>query len=305
MKVLIFGANGFLGRKTYSFFSEQNNENNESNETNEINETRVLGTSHSNNQTPFVKVDIRLKQEVSELFQTFKPDLVINCAAICDVKKCEEDYALAYEVHVKGTKNIAEGCREHNAIMVCLSSDYIFDGTSGPYDEASEPNPLNNYGKTKVLGEEIVKKIALKYIILRPTIMYGFNGEDDKPNFSIEVINKIKKGEEIFADNERRKYPILIDDIAECINHLVSVNARGTFNIGTEKGYTRFEWAQLIAKIKNSGTNRLFPEANKCYNTNRPNDARLLIDKLKFTGFKPHTLEEGFEIMSKQMRDTK
>lgn len=289
MKIIIFGAKGFLGKKLYSHFSKNND---------------VLRTSTSQSEG-YTKVDVGKKEEVETVFSEFNPDLVINCAAICDVEKCEKNPELASEVHVEGAKNIAECCKKYNAKIVHISTDYIFNGMSGPYDEESAPSPISTYGKTKAEGEKVIKQTVSKFIILRPPILYGFNDKDDKPTFTLDVLSKLNSEEEIKVDNERIKYPVLIDDIAACIEHLITTNAEGVFNIATKKGYTRFEWAKLIAKTAGYDDSKICAEEKSEYNQNRPKDVKLITTKLKETGFEPAELKEGIKIMLKQTGDLK
>ena len=99
MRILIFGASGFLGKKLFTHFAKNHT---------------VKGTTHSKHNTLFAAVDITKKEAVDILFQDFKPEIVIHCAAIVDVKKCEENHLLADNVHIIGTRNIAELCAQYN-----------------------------------------------------------------------------------------------------------------------------------------------------------------------------------------------
>lgn len=287
MKILIFGANGFLGKKLSTHFSEKH---------------QVLRTATTKSPGIDSAVDIRNKEAVDCVFEEFKPDVAINCAAICNLKKCEDDESTAYEVHVEGTKNIAEACKRHAALLIYISTDYIFNGKSGPYEETSQPHPLGKYGLTKLQGEQALQETGARFLIIRPTILYGYNGPKDKSTFVIDILDKLENNQEIKADNERIKYPILLDDFARCIDHLISVKAKGIFNLATEKGYTRFEWAKLIAEVFDHDPSRISPKNAEEYNKGRPKDVKLIIKKLIATGFEPLDLKKGLEMMKNQIR---
>jgi dTDP-4-dehydrorhamnose reductase len=291
VKIAIFGANGLLGRKLVACLSGKYEI---------LGVLSQKGKIRHNNLT--VAIDIRSQEQVERLFNEFSPDVAINCAAICDLKKCEDEKQLAYDVHVKGTENIGRCCKKYDSKIIYISSDYIYDGQSGPYSEETPPCPINYYGVTKLEGEKILEDIQPRYLIIRPTILYGYNDKNDKQTYVMDVLNKLKKKKELYCDNERIKYPVLIDDLARALDLFISIGAEGKFNLATEKGLTRFEWAKIIANVFELDEVNIYPQNTNSYNKDRPCNVMLLTDKLRTTGFVPCGIEEGLKIMKDQMK---
>ena len=288
-KVLITGAGGLLGKKTYSTLSKKYS---------------VVGAYHSKSKglDPSVGVlrelDITNGLEVETIFEEFKPHFVVHTVAVVDVETCERDKKLAHSVNVVGTKNVAERCKKYGSKLVYISTDYVW-GPDGSYTEESEPKPLNYYGETKLKGERVVQRTLLDYLIIRPTVMYGFNDQFDKETFASECISKLKNREVVLADDKRVKYPILIDDIADAIELLLKKGSEGIFNIATQDGLTKYQWAKRIAKRFGfpEGLIKIRAETG----VKKPSNVRLITKKIEKLGCKIHALDEGIDIMKSQM----
>lgn len=165
MKILVTGANGMLGQDLCPALEDEGFD--------------VIETDIHN-------LDILNKIQAKEFFENKKPDMVIHCAAYTNVDKAEEDIKTAELINVIGTENIAELCANSDIPIVYISTDYVFDGTKKTsYLPTDIPNPLNNYGLTKLKGEEAVKKLCKKYYIARTSWLYGHHGK----NFVETMIN--------------------------------------------------------------------------------------------------------------------
>ncbi len=189
MKILITSVDGFLGKKANSILSK---------------DFDTIGTVFDTKNPNYTYLDIGNEAQVKELFDKIKPNVVINCSAICNLDICSINPELAKQVHEKGTQILARNCKKHNAIFVYISTDYIFDGKNSPYLETSQPNPLNTYGKTKLNGENVAKQTLENHIILRPTILYGYNDTSDKPTFPTQIISKLNSQTTTDIDNVRK-----------------------------------------------------------------------------------------------------
>lgn len=172
MKALVTGAKGMLGQDLCPILEDNGYE---------VIETDVDTLDITKDCTQFVL--------------EAQPDLIVHCAAYTNVDKAEEDLETARLINVVGTENIAKACAKAGAVMVYISTDYVFDGTkSEPYNVDDTPNPLNNYGLTKFQGEEAVKKYCEKYYIARTSWLYGHHGKNfvetmltmaDKPELKV------------------------------------------------------------------------------------------------------------------------
>ncbi|MDR2067086.1 MAG: dTDP-4-dehydrorhamnose reductase [Endomicrobium sp.] len=171
-KVLVTGAQGMLGQDLCNILEKEG--------------FLVIKTNRSN-------LDISDFKVVEKFLNEKKPDLVIHCAAYTNVDKAESDYDTAYMINVSGTENVAKVCSKLDITMVYVSTDYVFDGTkTNPYTPEDKTNPLNNYGLTKLQGEEVVKQYCKRYYIVRTSWLYGQYGK----NF-VETILGLAKNPEI------------------------------------------------------------------------------------------------------------
>ena len=171
MKVLVTGANGMLGQDLCPILEDIG--------------CFVIETDKDN-------LDITNKNMVNAVIEDVKPNLVIHCAAYTNVDKAEDEYDLAHEINAVGTENIAQACSKFDTTLIYISTDYVFSGEKSTfYTPSDEPKPLNNYGLTKLQGEEAVKKYCNKHYIARTSWLYGHHGK----NFVETVIANSQKND--------------------------------------------------------------------------------------------------------------
>ena len=172
MTVLVTGAKGMLGQDLCPILEDAGYE--------------VIETDRD-------ELDITDKNAVEKLVSENKPELIIHCAAYTNVDKAEEDIETARLLNAKGAENIADTAAKNDAVMVYISTDYVFKGDKNePYKPDDTANPLNNYGLTKFEGEEAVRKHCEKYYIARTSWLYGHHGR----NF-VETMLSLKDREEL------------------------------------------------------------------------------------------------------------
>jgi len=268
-KILVTGGSGLLGSKIISLAR---------------NDFEIIGTSNLNpihiEGCRSFKLDITDRTAVFELTKKVKSDVVIHTAAFTDVDMCEDQKEKAWKVNVDGTKNITDACKEIHAKVIYMSTDYIFDGKNGPYSEEDKPKPINYYGLTKLEGESIIKSSGLDYVIIRSTILYGWNPIDHL-NFVTWVIDKLKKREEIKVVTDQYGNPTLADNCAEAILDIIKKNKSGIYNIVGRDWVNRFEFAKKICEIFNLDKRLISPVTSDAIKqrANRPKVAGLKIDK--------------------------
>ena len=160
MNILIIGSGGQLG----------------------VDCTNVLSGAHRVTAIDFPEVDIASRQSVGEVWTAHQPQVVINCAAYTAVDKCETDTEAAWSVNGDGPRNIGEAAAEHGTRVIHVSTDYVFDGRKKvptPYVEDDPVNPLSEYGRSKLAGEQRLQASCPDALILRTAWLYSANG----PNF--------------------------------------------------------------------------------------------------------------------------
>jgi dTDP-4-dehydrorhamnose reductase len=238
-KILVTGANGLLGQAIIRRFR---------------NEFDVYGCDVSKTAyledrlSQYFKLDLAVRNDVLRTLSDLKPDIIINTAAYTNVDGCEKDLEVCRNVNSKSLEIIEEAGKRFNPLLVQISTDYIFDGTSGPYRENDTPKPLGNYGMSKLSAEKTIRSGKLEYIIARTQILYG-SGIKVRPNFVTWTIDKMKKNENIRIVNDQIGNPTFVDDLAEAIFRLIIKEEYGIFHIAGNEICSRHAFALKIAEI--------------------------------------------------------
>jgi len=213
----------------------------------------------------------------------FDPDVIVHTGALTHVDYCETHKDESYRHTVESTEVAIELAKEYNAKFVFISSDYIFDGENGPYDEHAEPNPLSVYGRHKYEAEKRVKISGLDYLILRITNVYG--NEIRGKNFIAFLVKTARSGEErtLRLPEDQLATPINAADIGKFLCLLLQYGKTGIYNLASDEYVSRVELARKVlayfpkAKVKVEG------EATKNLNQAAPRPLRggLKNDKIK------------------------
>ena len=235
LKLLITGASGLYGSKLAKIAVDRDFEVYSC----DVQELPVCGN--------FVKFDVSNKELVETAFKRVKPDVVVHAATLTDVDKCELNKELAWKVNVEGTKNIVEAAKSAGTFVIYISTDYVFNGEKGCYEEIDKPDPIQYYGLTKLKAEEIVKTQA-EYFIARPSVIYGSTPAAGKVNFALWLIETLGKGEHVRIVTDQWNTPTLNTNLAEMTLEVVECRLTGTFHLCGASRVSRFEFAQLIAE---------------------------------------------------------
>lgn len=240
MKVFISGASGLIGSNCLRYFREKGWD--------------VIGShfSFSTEQTVYFNT---LDWSDSNNFDLdgFAPNVIVHCGALTHVDYCETHEEESYNQTVQSTINLAQYAAETGALMILLSTDYVFDGKKGPYSEDAKPHPLNVYGRHKLRAEQLLRRITEKHLILRVTNVYG--EELRKKNFVARIIQQVEEGKELQLKLPHDQYasPTNAWDIARAMYELVTHNKRGIYHIGGTDYMNRVSLALKILSY--------FPEA--------------------------------------------
>jgi dTDP-4-dehydrorhamnose reductase len=286
--LLVTGASGLLGNKIVKLAGKNC-------ELIPMHNTKPL---HPNS----LKLDITNQNQVSDIFDQLKPEIVIHTASETNVDKCETQKQQAWKINAEGTLNIALACSKIGAKLVYISTDYVFDGEKGNYEERDEPNPINNYGFAKLEGEKQVIQHCQEYVILRTSVLYGWHPW--KQNFATWVINSLKQNKEITVVEDHYNTPTLADNLAEMVLEAVQKDLQGLYHASGSQRISRYEFAQQIAKIFNLDQNLIKPikmSQLTAWIAKRPKDSSLNTDKIqKQLKTKPLNITEGLNRMKKE-----
>lgn len=283
MRLLITGSSGLLGSKLVKAARDH----------------EVISTHGTKPLLPnSVKMNITDKNEVLRVMGKFKPDVVIHTAAETDVDKCEVDKEHAWKVNADGTKNIAEACAEVGANPVYISTDYVFDGEKGLYDEEDEPKPINHYGLTKLEGEKHITKIG-DHLIVRTSVLYGWHPW--KKNFATWVLGSLRQKKQIKIVDDHYNSPTPADNLAELLLEAVEKGLIGLYHTAGRERISRFGFALQIAETFGLDSELVKPikmAELKAWVARRPRDSSLQVDKIRRKlKTKPLDVSEGLSLM--------
>lgn len=193
------------------------------------------------------EIDIANTNEVIRFGEINRPDVIINCAAITDIKECANDKDQAFRVNALGPRNLCIVARKIGAKVVQISTDDVFDGTNNqPYNEFDSTKPKTVYGCSKKAGEDYVKEFTHKHFIIRSNWVYGKNGN----NFVNEFLNCKEKILDVASD--QLGSPTSAKDLARAILYLIQTSEYGTYHITCKGVCSRFEFAQAIKEKTDS-----------------------------------------------------
>jgi len=195
------------------------------------------------------KLDITKASLVKEAYDTYQPQVVINCAAYTKVDEAEKNRNLVLTVNALGARNLALACRENDAVFVQISTDYVFDGTKDkPWGIYDHPNPINTYGESKYLAECFLKTIGGNYFIVRTSWFFGKAG----PNFVKNMLKLALAKSTIKVVNDQIGCPTYTADLAKAILDLINTKAYGIYHITNQGVVSWYEFAKAIFAL--SGT---------------------------------------------------
>lgn len=211
---------------------------------------RELEKEHEVLALPHSELDVTSQLSIDNWFAQNHIDLVCHCAAIVNADYVENHKELAYHVNVEGTRNIALACRKNHAKLVFFSSDYVFSGDKDePYDEADMVYPLNYYGVTKILGEQIVRSILDTHYIVRIQWLFGETGN----TFFHKILDR-KNESFLNVVNDQRGCPTYTMDLAKAVGQLIQLNHYGIYYLSSEGSCTWAEYArEILALSKGHG----------------------------------------------------
>ena len=268
--ILITGSNGQLGTELCHLLDERN---------------------ISYTATDSAEMDITDKDAVDAVFQAVKPTFVFHCAAYTAVDKAEDEgKELDEKINVTGTKNIAEAAEAAGAVLVYISTDYVFDGTNtGEYATDAETNPKNEYGRTKLAGEQLVQSICSNYYIIRTSWVFGQYGH----NFVYTMRRLAETYPTLTVVSDQVGRPTWTRTLAEFMVHVMETKPEnGIYHLSNDNSCSWYEFACEILKdfdveVK-PVTSEEYPQ--KAY---RPKHSVMDLSKAKATGFAIPTWQEA------------
>lgn len=223
MRILIMGGNGQLGQALQ----------------------RVLG-GHVVTAVDLPELDISQRAAVHDALTQTAAELVINCAAYTDVDGCARNPDLAYRANALGPQNLAIACGAHNAALVQISTNEVFDGQNPHgYEEWMPLNPRNPYGRSKAAGEFHVRSLLPRHYIVRTAWLYSAHGR----NFIHAILQRARQTGQLRVVTDEIGNPTNTADLAEAVAQLVETGQYGTYHLVNEGACSRWTFANEIVRL--------------------------------------------------------
>lgn len=276
MKLLVTGTNDQLGMDVCALLQEK--------------KKSFIGTNKDN-------LDITNQDDVKAMFEKEKPDVIFHCEAYTSVDAAEENAKVKnYLINETGTKHIAEAAKSIKAKVVYISTDYVFDGSKpgGSYLEDDKTNPINEFGKAKLLGEEAIQKELSDFYIVRGSWLFGTHGN----NFVNSTLALSETFDTIPAVIDRIGCPTWTRSLAEFMLYLVENDCEyGIYHFSNAETCNRFEFAAEILKETKAMADPIKASQYLPYIAKRPENTTMDLSKAKATGFEMMSWKEALEIM--------
>ena len=277
MKILITGANGMLAKEIKDKFSEGNE--------------LVL--------TDVAELDITNEEMVMNFVEKEKPECIINCAAFTAVDKAEEAGEIVEKINADGPGNLAKAAKANDAVLVHVSTDYVFGGdldVEKDYKEDDPKKPVTAYGITKLHGEEQIQENTDKYYIFRTAWLYGIGGN----NFVKTMLKLGEDRDELNVVADQHGSPTYAKDLTEIIYQAIEKQIPyGIYN-ATNEGYTTwYDFTKEILKEQeieckvNPVTTEEYIEMMKVTQAKRPFNSQMSKEKLEKCGIKVPDWKDG------------
>ncbi len=295
-KILVVGSNGLLGQKMAELLLRGSPH------------TVILSSVEPRPVIPYqsaeyLPLDVTSKKDVRQTFAATEPDVVVNCAAMTNVDACEAEREAAWKINVGGVENLAESARSHGTTVVHVSTDYVFDGKSGPYGEEDRPDPLSYYGKSKLASENVLRTAGVAYVIARTMVLYGF-APAVRPNFVLWLLQCLEKETRVRIVDDQTGNPTFVDDLAYGILRAIDLGRTGVYHLAGREIVSRYEFALRVARAFGHDPGLIAPikTASLRQPAPRPLKSGLLTLKAEIElGYRPLSIEESLAVLRNQL----
>lgn len=296
-KILVTGSNGLLGQKLVYKLKDRN-------------DVELIATARGENRLldqsgyTYYSMDIGNQADVDRVVDLVKPDHIIHTAAMTQVDDCELDHEACDRANVDAVQYIVDAAERNGSHLVHISTDFIFNGKEGPYDEEGVADPLSYYGMAKWKGEQIVQKSGLKWAILRTVLVYGIVDNMSRSNIVLWAKGALEKGDPINVVDDQFRSPTLAEDLADGCILAVDKNATGIYNISGKDQYSIIDLVRTVADYYGLDKSLINPVSSAALNqpAKRPPVTGFILDKARRElGYNPHSFIEGIAIMEKQL----
>jgi dTDP-4-dehydrorhamnose reductase len=301
-RILITGSNGLLGQKlvhqllqneSYLLLATSMGEN------------RMSILKEANYSKNYQSLDITNQEEVEKVVASFKPNVVINTAAMTNVDACETDRENCWKLNVTAVEYLIEACKKVDAHLIHLSTDFVFDGENGPYKEEDVAIPLSYYGQSKLASEKQMQNSGLKHwSIARTIIVYGVAENMSRSNIVLWAKEALEKKQPIKVVDDQFRMPTWADDLAKGCLLIAEKQANGIFHLSGKDFMSIYELVERVADYFGLEKNTIEKIKSNSLNqaAKRPPKTGFVLDKsTTILGYNPISFEEGLKKIAAEL----
>ncbi|MHA4737924.1 SDR family oxidoreductase [Dyadobacter sp. MSC1_007] len=294
-KILITGSNGLLGQKLAELLVTKPS-------------IETIATAKGDNRLPFqdgyiyAEMDITDPESVEAVIAKFRPEVIIHTAAMTNVDQCEMEKEMCWKLNVTAVEILIRACKKYDVFLEHLSTDFVFDGTSGPYQEDDAPNPISFYGWSKYAAEKAVMSSDIRWSIARTVLVYGIAHDMSRSNIILWVKKSLEEGKTIKVVTDQFRTPTLAEDLALGCYLIADQQAEGIFHISGKDFLTPYEMALMAADYFALPASLITPTDAFTQPARRPPRTGFDLTKSrKVLGYEPHTFREGIALLATQI----
>ncbi|HLM44669.1 MAG TPA: SDR family oxidoreductase, partial [Myxococcaceae bacterium] len=238
MRVLVTGSNGLVGSRVCTLLEARGHS--------------VMGLGRGPRRTGggygYVECDLTRPQDVAEALESAAPEVILHPASMTEVDACEKDPQQAYEANVNATAAVARSARKLGAHLVHVSTDYVFDGEAGPYDEEALPNPRGVYATTKHMAEQVARVFVPGCAIARTAVVYGWPAAG-RPNFGAWMVGALEKQQPLKLFEDQFVSPSFADSVAAMLVELGTRKLGGIWNTCGGEVVDRVSFGRALCEV--------------------------------------------------------
>jgi dTDP-4-dehydrorhamnose reductase len=297
MHILITGSNGLLGQHLVKTLRQNPSHT-------------IVATARGDNRLKdvsgytYVPMDISNPGQVQDVIRSNRPEAIIHAAAMTQVDDCELQPERCRKMNVDASGYLLEAADAVSAFFLLVSTDFIFDGLSGPYREQDLPHPLSHYGQSKLDAERLVQADSRSWAIARTVLVYGVAEDLSRSNIVLWVKSNLEKKKPIKVVDDQWRTPTLVQDLAMGCRLITEKKSEGIFNISGKDMLTPYQMACQTAAYFGLDSSLIEKADGSTFTqpAKRPARTGFILEKAEKTlGYQPHSFTEGLEIMARDL----
>lgn len=291
MKFLVTGSAGLVGRQVVKDLS--------------LLHTEIYSGYHKSKPETGTAIfmDLENPESIIKTMETTKPDVIIHLAAMTNVDQCETEKDMALKINARSTAVLADQAKKHGAFFLYVSTDYVFDGTTGMKKESDKTNPVDYYGQSKLEGEKAVQKVSSRWCIARTSTPYGIHPK--KKCFPLFVAQNLQSKIPLDIVTDQFTSPTYVPNLSKMLLEIASRNIQGIIHLAGPSRISRYNMAEIVAEKLGLDKRLLRPTSISAMNwiAKRPDDSSLDVSKASsLLNEKPMPVPQGLDLFIEELK---